>query len=61
MNETFEINLRNHKTSRSNSAWWSIFTGGAIGTSPAKSDEFKKKDAQTIEFHVPVQPDEEKT
>jgi hypothetical protein len=27
----------------------------------AKSDEFKKTDAQTIEFRAPVKPDEEKT
>jgi hypothetical protein len=27
----------------------------------AKSDDFKKTDAQTIEFRVPVKPDEEKT
>jgi hypothetical protein len=27
----------------------------------AKSAEFVKKDAQTIEFNVPVSPDEEKT
>ncbi len=27
----------------------------------AKSDDFKKTDAQTIEFRIPVKPDEEKT
>jgi hypothetical protein len=26
-----------------------------------KSDDFKKTDAQTIEFRVPVKPDEERT
>ena len=61
MTETFEIKLRNRKKEaveirvvehlyRWNN--WNI---------TAKSDEFKKTDAQTIEFRVPVQPDEEKT
>jgi hypothetical protein len=60
MTETFEIKLRNRKKEaveirvvehlyRWNN--WNI---------TAKSDEFKKTDAQTIEFRVPVQPDEEK-
>jgi len=59
--ETFEIKLRNRKKEaveirvvehlyRWNN--WNI---------TAKSDEFKKTDAQTIEFRVPVKPDEEKT
>ena len=58
--ETFEIKVRNRKTEpitvrvvehlyRWNN--WSI---------TAKSDEFVKKDAQTIEFHVTVPPDREK-
>ncbi len=61
MTETFEIKLRNRKKEaveirvvehlyRWNN--WNI---------TAKSDEFKKTDAQTIEFRVPVKPDEEKT
>jgi hypothetical protein len=60
INETFEIKLRNHKKEaveirvvehlyRWNN--WNI---------TAKSDEFKKTDAQTIEFRVSVKPDEEK-
>lgn len=60
MTETFEIKLRNRKKEaveirvvehlyRWNN--WNI---------TAKSDEFKKTDAQTIEFRVPVKPDEEK-
>ncbi len=62
MDETFEIKLRNRKKTdaveirvvehlyRGNN--WDI---------TSKSDEFVKKDAQTIEFRVPVKPDEEKT
>ncbi|MEI9961657.1 MAG: hypothetical protein WDM76_11150 [Limisphaerales bacterium] len=60
MDETFEIKLRNRKKEpveirvvehlyRWNN--WEI---------TAKSDDFKKTDAQTIEFRVPVKPDEEK-
>src|SRR5882724_2285697 len=62
MDESFEIKLRNRKKDapveirvvehlyRWNN--WEII---------AKSDDFKKTDAQTIEFRVPVKPDEEKT
>jgi hypothetical protein len=62
IDETFEIKLRNRKKDapveirvvehlyRWNN--WNI---------TAKSDDFVKKDAQTIEFRVPVKPDEEKT
>jgi len=62
VDETFEIKLRNHKKGAAVEIrvvehlyrWsnWNI---------TAKSDEFVKKDAQTIEFRVPVKPDEEKT
>jgi hypothetical protein len=61
LNESFEIKLRNRKKEpveirvvehlyRWNN--WEI---------TAKSDDFKKTDAQTIEFRVPVKPDEERT
>jgi len=62
VDETFEIKLRNRKKDAAVEIrvvehlyrWsnWNI---------TAKSDEFVKKDAQTIEFRVPVKPDEEKT
>jgi hypothetical protein len=61
MDEIFEIKLRNHKTEpvvirvvEHLYRWsnWDI---------TAKSDDFTKKDSQTIEFNVPVKPDEEKT
>ena len=61
IDETFEIKLRNRKKTDAVEIrvvehlyrWsnWNI---------TAKSDEFTKKDAQTIEFRVPVKPDEEK-
>ncbi len=59
--ESFEIKLRNHKKEAVvirvveplyRSANWNV---------TAKSDEFVKKDSQTIEFRVPVKPDEERT
>ena len=61
MDESFAIKLRNRKKEpveirvverlyRWNN--WEI---------TAKSDDFTKKDSQTIEFRVPVQPDEERT
>lgn len=60
MDESFEIKLRNHKKTpveirvvehlyRWNN--WEI---------TQKSNDFTKKDAQTIEFRVPVKPDQEK-
>jgi hypothetical protein len=61
MNETFEIKLRNRKKTDAveirvveHLYRWSNWTV------TAKSDEFTKKDAQTIEFRIPVKPDEEK-
>jgi len=60
LTESFEIKLRNHKKTPvevrvvehlSRFANWELIE---------KSDEFIKKDASTIEFHVTVQPDEEK-
>jgi hypothetical protein len=62
MDESFEIKLRNRKKdtpveirvverlNRGNN--WEI---------TKKSDDFVKKDSQTIEFRVPVKPDEERT
>ena len=62
INETFEIKLRNRKKDAPVEIrvvehlyrWsnWDI---------TAKSDEFTKKDSQTIEFRIPVKPDEERT
>ena len=62
IDETFEIKLRNRKKTDAVEIrvvehlyrWsnWDV---------TAKSDEFVKKDSQTIEFRIPVKPDEEKT
>ena len=62
IDESFEIKLRNRKKDAPVEIrvvehlyrWssWQI---------TAKSDDFKKTDAQTIEFRIPVKPDEEKT
>jgi hypothetical protein len=62
IDESFEIKLRNRKKDQPVEIrvvehlyrWsnWDI---------TAKSNDFVKKDAQTIEFRVPVKPDEEKT
>ncbi len=62
IDESFEIKLRNRKKDAPVEIrvvehlyrWsnWEI---------TRKSDDFKKTDAQTIEFRVPVQPDEERT
>ena len=62
VDESFEIKLRNRKKTDAVEIrvvehlyrWnnWNI---------TAKSDDFVKKDAQTIEFRVPVKPDEERT
>ena len=62
IDETFEIKLRNRKLTDTVEIrvvehlyrWsnWSV---------TAKTDAFTKKDAQTIEFRIPVKPDEEKT
>ena len=62
IDETFEIKLRNRKKTDAVEIrvvehlyrWsnWDI---------TKKSDNFTKKDAQTIEFRIPVKPDEEKT
>jgi hypothetical protein len=62
IDETFEIKLRNRKKDAPVEIrvverlyrWsnWDI---------TSKSDDFVKKDSQTIEFRIPVKPDEEKT
>jgi hypothetical protein len=62
IDETFEIKLRNRKKTDAVEIrvvehlyrWsnWKL---------TAKSDDFEKKDSQTIEFRIPVKPDEERT
>ncbi len=62
IDESFEIKLRNRKKDTpveirvvEHLYRWSNWT------ITAKSDEFTKKDSQTIEFRIPVKPDEERT
>jgi hypothetical protein len=62
IDETFEIKLRNRKKDApveirvvEHLYRWSNWN------LTAKSDDFVKKDSQTIEFRIPVKPDEERT
>jgi hypothetical protein len=62
MDESFEIKLRNRKKDApveirvvEHLYRWSSWEV------TKKSDDFVKKDSQTIEFHIPVKPDEERT
>jgi hypothetical protein len=61
MDESFEIKLRNHKKAPVEIRVVEPLYRGNNWTITAKSDDFKKTDAQTIEFRVTVPPDAEKT
>jgi hypothetical protein len=61
MDETFEIKLRNHKKEPVEIRVVEHLYRWSNWEITAKSDDFTKKDSQTIEFNVPVKPDEEKT
>ena len=61
MTETFEIKLRNRKKEAVEIRVVEHLYRWNNWKLTAKSDEFKKTDAQTIEFRVSVKPDEEKT
>jgi hypothetical protein len=58
--EAFEITLRNRKTEPVNVRVVEHLYRWTNWTIVQKSDEFTKKDAQTIEFTVPLKPDEER-
>jgi len=60
MDETFEIKLRNHKHETVEFRVVERLYRWSNWSITEKSDEFKKTDSQTIEFHVPVKPDEER-
>jgi hypothetical protein len=60
MTETFEIKLRNRKKEAVEIRVVEHLYRWSNWNITAKSTDFKKTDAQTIEFRVPVQPDEEK-
>jgi len=61
VNETFEIKLRNRKKEPVEIRVVEHLYRWSNWNITAKSDDFVKKDAQTIEFRVPVKPDEERT
>ena len=61
IDESFETKLRNHKKEPVEIRVVEHLYRWSNWKITAQSDPFKKTDAQTIEFRVPVQPDEEKT
>jgi hypothetical protein len=61
MDESFEIKLRNRKKEPVEIRVVEHLYRWSNCKITAKSDDFKKTDAQTIEFRVTVKPDEEKT
>ncbi|NOS71303.1 MAG: hypothetical protein HOP33_15390 [Verrucomicrobia bacterium] len=60
IDETFEIKVRNHKKETVEIRVVEHLYRWSNWNITAKSDGFKKTDAQTIEFRVQVRPDEEK-
>jgi hypothetical protein len=60
IDETFEIKLRNRKKEPVEIRVVEHLYRWSNWNITAKSDDFVKKDSQTIEFRVPVKPDEEK-
>ncbi len=61
MDESFEIKLRNRKHEPVQIRVVEHLYRWSNWEITLKSDDFTKKDSQTIEFRVPVKPDEEKT
>ena len=61
MNETFEIKLRNRKKEPVEIRVVEHLYRWSSWDITAHSDDFKKTDAQTIEFRIPVKPDVERT
>ncbi len=59
--ETFEIKVRNHKADAAEIRVVEHLYRGGNWEITAKTDNFMKTDAQTVEFRVPLKPDEEKT
>jgi len=60
LDESFEIKLRNRKKEAVEIRVVEPLYRWSNWKITAKSDEFVKKDAQTIEFRIPVKPDEER-
>jgi hypothetical protein len=61
MDEAFEIKLRNHKKEAAEVKVVEHLYRWSTWEIPTSSMPYTKTDAQTIEFHVQMQPDEEKT
>jgi hypothetical protein len=61
LDESFEIKLRNHKKAPVAIRVVEHLYRGDHWEITAHSDDFKKSDAHTMEFTVPVKPDEERT
>jgi hypothetical protein len=61
LDESFEIKLRNRKPELVEFRVVEHLYRWSSWDITQKSDDFKKTDAQTIEFRVPVKPDEERT
>jgi hypothetical protein len=61
LDETFEIKLRNRKKEPVEIRVVEHLYRWSNWEITQKSDDFKKTDSQTIEFRVPVKPDEERT
>ena len=59
--QTFEIKVRNHKKEPVEIRVLEHATHGGNWTLTAQSQPHEKKDATTLEFRVPLKPDEEKT
>jgi len=59
--QTFEIKVRNHKKEPVEIRVVEHATHGGNWTLTAQSQPHEKKDATTLEFRVPLKPDEEKT
>jgi hypothetical protein len=60
VDETFEIKLRNHKTTAAEVRVVEHLYRWSNWTISQKSDDFQKTDSQTIEYRVQVPPDKEK-
>jgi hypothetical protein len=60
IDESFEIKLRNHKKEPVEIRVVEHLYRWSNWNLTAQSDEFAKKDSQTIEFRIPVKPDEER-
>ena len=61
IDESFEIKLRNRKKEPVEIRGVEHLYRWSNWTITAKSDDFVKKDSQTVEFRIPVKPDEERT